>query len=137
VSAAGRATAPAIPLVPRFAGGLRLPPPEPPRFSLSFKISFAAALLILGAVGGAIAISAARARTIADSKIAEDLKKSGGAWESFQRNRYEELHRALAVVVNNAGIISVMTQLDPTTARDPLKVEQAASTRANFLVPIN
>jgi serine/threonine-protein kinase len=137
MSATEGATAPPITLVPRFAGGLKLPPPEPPRFSLSFKIFFAAALLILVAVGGAIAISAARARTIADSKIAEDLKKSGGAWESFQRNRYEELHRALAVVVNNAGIISVMTQLDPATARDTLKLEQASATRANFLVAIN
>jgi serine/threonine-protein kinase len=117
--------------------GLKLPPPEPPRFSLSFKIFFAAALLILITVGGAIAISATRARAIADSKIAEDLKKSGGAWESFQRNRYEELHRALAVVVNNAGIISVMTQLDPATARDTLKVEQASSARANFLIAID
>jgi serine/threonine-protein kinase len=117
--------------------GLRLSPPEPPRFSLSFKIFFAAAVLILIAVGGAIAISATRARAIADSKIAEDLKKSAGAWESFQRNRYEELHRALAVVVNNAGIISVMTQLDPATARDTLKLEQASSARANFLIAID
>jgi len=117
--------------------GLKLPPPQPPRFSLSFKIFFAAALLILITVGGAIAISATRARAIADSKIDEDLKKSGGAWESFQRNRYEELHRALAVVVNNAGIISVMTQLDPATARDTLKAEQASSARANFLIAID
>jgi len=137
MSATERATPRPITIVPPVASGLKLPPPEPPRFSLSFKIFFAAALLILIAVGGAIAISAARARTIADSKIAEDLKKSGGAWESFQRNRYEELHRALAVVVNNAGIISVMTQLDPATARDTLKLEQASSTRANFLVAIN
>ena len=57
------------------ASGLKLPPPEPPRFSLSFKIFFAAALLILITVGGAIAISATRAKAIADSKIAEDLKK--------------------------------------------------------------
>jgi len=119
------------------ASGLKLPPPEPPRFSLSFKIFFAAAVLILITVGGAIAISATRARAIADSKIAEDLKKSGGAWESFQRNRYEELQRALAVVVNNAGIISVMTQLDPATARDTLKLEQASSARANFLIAID
>jgi len=124
---------------PPVAGGLKLPPPEPPRFSLSFKIFFAAALLILIAVGGAVAISAARARAIADTKIADDLKKSGVAWESFQQNRYEELQRALAVVVNNAGIISVMTldPLDPATARDTLKVEQAASARADFLIAID
>ena len=34
--------------------GLKLPPPKPPRFSLSLKIFLAAALLILIAVGGAI-----------------------------------------------------------------------------------
>ena len=31
--------------------GLKLPPPAPPRFSLSFKIFLAAALLILIAIG--------------------------------------------------------------------------------------
>src|SRR5437660_1206109 len=41
MSATERATAPPITLVPRFAGGLKLPPPEPPRFSLSSKIAFA------------------------------------------------------------------------------------------------
>ena len=40
--------------------GLKLPPPEPPRFSLSVKIFFMAALLILIAVGGAVAVSAYR-----------------------------------------------------------------------------
>src|ERR1700738_746697 len=67
--------------------GLTLPPPRPPRFSLTLKSFFAAALLILIAVGGAIAISAYRARGVADAKIEEDLKKAGPAWESFQQNR--------------------------------------------------
>ena len=116
--------------------GLKLPPPEPPRFSLSFKIFFAAALLILIAVGGAIAISATRARAIADTKIDEDLKKSAEAWESFQQNRYGELHRALAVVANNPGIIAMMTQGDAATAFDTLKREQASSARADFLIAI-
>ena len=64
--------------------GLKLPPPEPPRFSLTLKIFGAAALLILIAVGGAIAISAYRARRVADAKIDEDLRKAGPAWESFE-----------------------------------------------------
>jgi serine/threonine-protein kinase len=118
--------------------GLKLPPPKPPRFSLSLKIFAAAALLILTAVGGAIAISAYRARRIADEKIDEDLRKAGPAWESFQQNRYANLERALAVVVNNAGIISMMTSdVDPATAYDTLKNEQASSTRADFLLAVN
>src|ERR1700757_1099745 len=68
--------------------GLKLPPPEPPKFSLSLKVFLAATLLILVAVGGAIAISAYRARQVADAKIREDLKKSGPAWDSFQATRY-------------------------------------------------
>jgi serine/threonine-protein kinase len=117
--------------------GLKLPPPAPPRFSLTLKIFAAAALLILIAVGGAIAISAYKARAVADEKIAADLKKAGPAWESFQQNRYAELQRALAVVVNNAGIISMMTsEVDPATAFDTFKNEQASSTRADFLVAV-
>ena len=118
-------------------GGLKLPAPEPPRFSLSFKIFLAAALLILIAVGGAIAISAGRSRAIADAKIDDDLKKAGPAWESFQRNRYEELHRALGIVVNNAGIISMIAETDAGTVYDTLKREQASSARANFLIAID
>jgi serine/threonine-protein kinase len=118
--------------------GLKLPPPEPPRFSLTLKIFAAAALLILIAVGGAIAISAYRARRIADAKIEEDLRKAGPAWESFQQNRYAGLQRALAVVVNNAGIISMMTSdVDPATAFDTLKNEQASGARADFLIAVN
>ncbi len=121
--------------------GLKLPPPEPPKLSLTVKIFLMAALLILIAVGGAVAISAYRARAVADAKIAEDLKKSGPAWESFQQNRYAELQRSLAVVVNNAGTISMMSTLvpetgrpDPATVFDTLKREQASSTRADFLI---
>ncbi|HSE63146.1 MAG TPA: protein kinase [Thermoanaerobaculia bacterium] len=125
------------PTLPPRGTGLKLPAPEPPRFSLSLKIFFAAALLILIAVGGAIAISAARSRAIADAKIADDLKKAGPAWESFQRNRYEELHRALGVVVNNAGIISMLAETDAGTIYDTLKREQASSARADFLIAID
>src|SRR5688500_3474735 len=133
MSATDRAT-PRPTTSPPALTGLKLPPPEPPRFSLSFKIFFAAALLILIAVGGAIAISATRARAIADTKIDEDLKKSGEAWESFQQNRYGELLRALAVVANNPGIISMMTEGDAATAFDTLKREQASSARAAVLM---
>ena len=139
MSATERATprpATGPPLPPR-GTGLKLPAPEPPRFSLSLKIFFAAAFLILIAVGGAIAISAARSRSIADAKIADDLKKAGPAWESFQRNRYEELHRALGVVVNNAGIISMLAETDAGTIYDTLKREQASSARADFLIAID
>jgi HAMP domain-containing protein len=121
--------------------GLKLPPPEPPRFSLTLKIFLAMALLILVAVGGAVAVSAFRARAVADAKIAEDLKKAGPAWESFQQNRYDELHRALAAIVNNAGTVSMMSTLvpetgrpDPATVFDTLKREQASSVRADFLI---
>ncbi|HSP94351.1 MAG TPA: protein kinase [Thermoanaerobaculia bacterium] len=116
--------------------GLKLPPPAPPRFSLSFKIFLAAALLILIAIGGAIAVSTYRARRVADAKIADDLKRSGPAWESFQQNRYGELHRALGVVVSNPGIISLMTldPLSPATTIDTLKAEQASNARADFLL---
>jgi serine/threonine-protein kinase len=121
--------------------GLKLPPPEPPKFSLTIKIFLMAALLILIAVGGAVAVSAYRSRAVADEKIAEDLKKSGPAWESFQQNRYAELQRSLAVVVNNAGTISLMSTLvpetgrpDPATVFDTLKREQASSARADFLI---
>jgi eukaryotic-like serine/threonine-protein kinase len=121
--------------------GLKLPPPEPPKFSLTLKIFLTAALLIFIAVGGAVVVSGIRSRAVADAKIAEDLRKSGPAWESFQQNRYAELQRSLAVVVNNAGTISLMTTLVPETGRpdsatvfDTLKREQASSARADFLV---
>jgi eukaryotic-like serine/threonine-protein kinase len=123
--------------------GLKLPPPEPPRFSLTFKIFLAAAFLIAIAVGGAIAISTYRARVVADTKIDEDLKKSGPAWEAFEQTRYGELHRALAVVVSNPGIIALLGTPDPATGRpdaatvfDTLKREQASSARADFLVAV-
>jgi eukaryotic-like serine/threonine-protein kinase len=121
--------------------GLKLPPPEPPRFSLTVKIFLMAALLIFIAVGGAVVVTAVRSRAVADAKIAEDLKKSGPAWESFQQNRYAELQRSLAVVVANAGTISLMSTLvpetgrpDPETVFDTLKREQASAARADFLI---
>lgn len=116
--------------------GLKLPPPERPRFSLSFKIFLAAALLLLVAIGGAIAIATVKARRVADGKIDDDLKKSGPAWESFQQNRYGELHRALGVVVTNPGLIGLMTldPLSPATTIDTLKAEQASNARADFLL---
>ena len=137
MSATDRATPRPTMQPPPPGGGLKLPAPEPPRFSLSFKIFLAAALLILIAVGGAIAISSVRSRTIAGAKIADDLKKAGPAWESFQRNRYEELHRALGVIVNNAGIISLIAETDAGTIYDTLKREQASSAHANFLIAID
>jgi len=121
--------------------GLKLPPPEPPKLSLTVKIFLMAAFLILIAVGGAVVVSAYRSSAVADAKIAEDLKKSGPAWESFAQNRYAELQRSLAIVVNNAGTISLMSTLvpetgrpDPATVFDTLKREQASSARADFLV---
>src|SRR5262249_17650473 len=116
--------------------GLKLPQPAPPRFSLRLKIFLAAAALILIAIGGAIAISAVRARRVADEKIADDLKKSGPAWESFQQNRYGELHRALGVIVSNPGLIGLMTKdpLDPASTIDTLKTEPASGARAAFLL---
>ncbi len=121
--------------------GLRLPPPEPPKFSLTLRIFLMAALLIFIAVGAAVAVSAYRARAVADAKIAEDLKKSGPAWETFEKNRYEDLQRSLAVVVNNAGTIAMMSTLvpgtgqpDPATVFDTLKREQASSAGADFLI---
>ena len=132
-----------LPDFPR-GGGLKLPPPEPPKFSLTLKIFVAAALLIFIAVGGAIAISAYQARSVADEKIKADLQKSGPAWESFQEARYGELHRALSVVVKNPGIISMMAtpdpvtgELDPATAFDTLKREQASATGADFLLAVD
>jgi len=121
--------------------GLRLPPPEPPKLSLTVKIFLTAALLILITVGGAIAVSAFRARQVADAKIAEDLKRSGPAWESFQQTRYAAQQRALAVVVNNPGIIALMSTPDPATGHadaatvfDTLKREQASGAQADFFV---
>ena len=116
--------------------GLKLPPPEPPRFSLKLKVFAAAALLIAIAVGGAIAISAYRSREVADAKIKDDLKKAGPAWESFQSTRYAELHRTLDVVVNNAGIISLFDEANPATILDTLKTEQASNARADFMVAV-
>jgi HAMP domain-containing protein len=117
--------------------GLKLPPPEPPRFSLTIKVFLAAALLILIAVGGAIAVSAYRAREVADKKIGEDLARSGPSWQSFQDTRYGELAKTLGVVVNNAGIISMMAQPDPATVHDTLKAEQARSAHADFMLAVD
>ena len=139
MSATERPVAGATESGPPVRVGLKLPPPAPPRFSLSFKIFLAAALLILIAIGGAIAVSTYRARRVADAKIADDLKRSGPAWESFQQNRYGELHRALGVVVSNPGIISLMTldPLSPATTIDTLKAEQASNARADFLLAVD
>ncbi|HEV2064450.1 MAG TPA: protein kinase [Thermoanaerobaculia bacterium] len=117
--------------------GLKLPPPEPPKFSLTIKIFLAAALLILIAVGGSIAISAYRARDVADKKIEEDLKKSGPSWDSFQSTRYGELQKTLAVVVNNAGVIGMMAQPDPATVFEALKRDQASSAHADFMMAVD
>ncbi len=124
--------------------GLKLPPPEPPRFSLTLKIFLMAALLIFIAVGGAVVVSGIRSRAVADEKIAEDLKKVGPGWESYQQNRYAELQRTLAIFTNNAGTISLMSTLvpetgrpDPETVFDTLKREQGSSARADFLVAID
>jgi HAMP domain-containing protein len=117
--------------------GLKLPPPEPPRLSLTIKIFLAAALLILIAVGGAIAVSAYRAKDVADKKIGEDLARSGPSWQSFQDTRYSELGKTLGVVVNNAGIISMMAQPDPPTVHDTLKAEQAKSAHADFMLAVD
>ena len=125
-------------------GGLKLPPPEPPKFSLTLKVFAAAALLILVAVGGAIAISAYQSRAVADEKIKADLSKAGPAWESFQDGRYSALHRALSLVVTNPGIISMMStpdpdtgELDPATVFDTLKREQASAAGADFLLAVD
>ena len=117
--------------------GLKLPPPEPPKLSLTIKIFLAAASLILIAVGGAIAISAYRARKVADDKIEKDLAKSGPSWQSFQDTRYGELQKTLGVVVNNAGIISLMAQPDPATVHNTLKDEQAKSAHADFMIAVD
>ena len=117
--------------------GLKLPPPAPPRFSLTLKIFAAAGLLILITIGGAVGVSAYRARRVADEKIDADLTKSGPAWESFQSTRYAALHRALAVVVNNPGIIALLDEGDANTILDTLKTEQASNTKADFMIAIN
>jgi HAMP domain-containing protein len=130
-----RAFAPTSEVLP--VRGLKLPPPEPPKLSLTIKIFLAAAFLILIAVGGAIAISAYRARRVADAKIEEDLKKSGPSWDSFKATRYSELQKTLAVVVNNAGIIGLMAQPDPPTVFEALKKDQASSAHADFMVAVD
>jgi serine/threonine-protein kinase len=116
------------------ARGLKLPPPEPPRVSLTLKIFLAAALLILLALGGAIAISTSQARKIADDKIKADLQKVGPSWEAFQDTRYTDLQRALAVVVTNPGIIGLIAENDHATIHNTLKTEQASNAKANFLL---
>src|ERR1700687_3985520 len=130
-----RAFAPTSEVLP--VRGLKLPPPEPPKFSLTIKIFLAAALLILIAVGGAIAISAYRAKRVADAKIEEDLKKSGPSWDSFKATRYSELQKTLAVVVNNAGIIGLMGQPDQPLVFEALKKDQASSEHANFMIAVH
>ena len=130
-----RAVTPTSEVVP--VRGLKLPPPEPPRLSLTVKIFLAAALLILIAVGGAVAISAYKARKVADDKIQKDLARSGPSWQSFQDTRYGELQKTLGVVVNNAGIISLMAQPDPATVHNTLKDEQAKSAHADFMIAVD
>ncbi len=130
-----RAIAPTSEVLP--VRGLKLPPPEPPKLSLTIKIFLAAALLILIAVGGAIAISAYRATKVADDKIEKDLARSGPSWQSFQETRYGELEKTLGVVVNNAGTISMMAQSDPATVHNTLKEEQAKSAHADFMIAVD
>jgi serine/threonine-protein kinase len=116
-----------IPSIP--AGGS-----ERPRFSLTLKIFLSVAFLVFLALAAAVEISSYRVRSIAEESSRKALTRAKDAYDNFQEDRYEKLHRALRPVVDNSGFKALVDEGDPATIFNSLKEDQASATGADFLI---
>jgi serine/threonine-protein kinase len=107
---------------------------ERPRFSLTMKIFVSVAALVFFALGGAVAISWYRARSVAESSIRKALSRVKDAFDNFQDDRYQKLHQAVRIVVDNAAFKGLVAEGDPATLANNLKEDQASAIHANFLI---
>jgi serine/threonine-protein kinase len=128
----------------------RLEPPRPPttrritaaatapleraRFSLTLKIFLSVAVLVFLALAAAVEISSYRVRAIAEESSRKALSRAKDAYDNFQEDRYEKLHRALRPVVDNSGFKALLDEGDPATISNSLKEDQASQTGADFLI---
>jgi hypothetical protein len=107
---------------------------RPVRFSLAVKIFASIASVLFLALFVAIAASTIRAREIASRSIQRALSRAKDSYDNFQDDRYEKLHRALRVIVDNPGFKALVAQGDPDTLADSLREDQASAAGADFLV---
>ena len=124
------ATPPITNRIPSAAG----PGPERPRFSLTLKIFLAVAFLVFVALAAAVEISSYRVRSIAEQTSRKALTRARDAYDNFQEDRYEKLHRALRPVVDNSGFKALLDEGDAATIFNSLKEDQASATGADFLI---
>ena len=109
-------------------------PSARPRFSLTVKIFLAVAFLVFLALAAAVEISSYRVRSIAEQTSRKALARAKDAYDNFQEDRYEKLHRALRPVVDNSGFKALVDEGDPATIANSLKEDQASATGADFLI---
>jgi len=109
-------------------------PLERPRFSLTLKIFLAVAILLFLALGAAVEISSYRVRAIAEESSRKALSRARDAYDNFQEDRYEKLHRALRPIVDNSGFKALLDEGDPATIANSLKEDQASAAGADFLI---
>jgi HAMP domain-containing protein/tRNA A-37 threonylcarbamoyl transferase component Bud32 len=107
---------------------------ERPRVSLTLKIFLAVAGIVFVALGSAIEISRVRVRAIAEAASRKALVRAKDSYDTFEDDRYEKLHRALRVVVDNAGFKALVATADPETIANSLKEDQASAAGADFLI---
>ena len=107
---------------------------ERPRFSLTLKIFLAVAVLVFLALAAAVEISSIRVRSIAEQTSRKALSRARDAYDNFQEDRYDKLHRALRPVVDNSGFKALLDEGDPATIANSLKEDQASATGADFLI---
>ena len=109
-------------------------PLERARFSLTLKIFLSVAVLVFLALAAAVEISSYRVRAIAEESSRKALSRAKDAYDNFQEDRYEKLHRALRPVVDNSGFKALLDEGDPATISNSLKEDQASQTGADFLI---
>lgn len=109
-------------------------PLERPRFSLTLKIFLSVAVLVFLALGAAVEISSYRVRAIAEESSRKALSRARDAYDNFQEDRYEKLHRALRPIVDNSGFKALLDEGDPATIANSLKEDQASAAGADFLI---
>jgi HAMP domain-containing protein len=112
-------------------------PIERARFSLTLKIFLSVAVLVFLALGAAVEISSYRVRAIAEESSRKALSRAKDAYDNFQEDRYEKLHRALRPVVDNSGFKALLDEGDAATISNSLKEDQASATGADFLIVTN
>ncbi|MGH9363350.1 MAG: cache domain-containing protein, partial [Thermoanaerobaculia bacterium] len=78
--------------------------------SLALRILLITAVLILLAVGVAVAISSVLSQRVAQSTVREDLQRSASVQESFERQRYERLQLISRVFLTDANLTAYLSE---------------------------